>query len=110
MPVLRDTQPLLVTLQRVRCILDNCHDQNFLTDTFAVDHLLSKLCLISIGVLACMSLIDGISLPFFKKYLKKSQIENKIFLCTSLCKSVHFQGYVVDVCDKTVVHVDCLRQ
>ena len=53
--------------------------------------------------------IDGISLPFFKKYLKKSQIENKIFFCISLCDGVHFQGYAVDVCDKTVVHVDCLQ-
>ena len=50
-----------------------------------------------------------ISLPFFKKDVKKSQIENKNFLCISLCDAVHFQGYVVDVCNKTIVHVDSLR-
>ena len=70
------------TTERVQCTLDKCSDQNFLTDTFTVDHLLSKLSSSSIGVLACMSPIlpiDGIGLPFFKKYLKKSQIENRIF-------------------------------
>ena len=56
-----------------------------------------------------MSLIDGVGLPFFKKYLKKSQIENKNFLCIPLCDGVHFQGYVADVCNKTIVHVDSLR-
>ena len=56
-----------------------------------------------------MSPIGGISLPLFKKYLKRSQIENKNFLCIPLCNSVRFQGYVVDVCNKTIVHVDSLQ-
>ena len=97
------------TTERVRCTLDKCRDQNFLTDTFTVDHLLSKLSSSSIGVLACMSPIDGVGLPFFKKYLKKSQIKNKNFLCIPLSDGVHFQGYVADVCNKTIVHVDSLR-
>ena len=97
------------TIERVRCTLDKCRHQNFLTDTFTVDHLLSKLSSSSIGVLACMSPIDGVGLPFFKKYLKKSQIKNKNFLCIPLCDGVHFQGYVADVCNKTIVHVDSLR-
>ena len=57
------------TTERVRCTLDKCCDQNFLTDTFTVDHLLSTLSSSSIEVLACMSSIDGVGLPFFKKYL-----------------------------------------
>ena len=76
------------TTKRVRCTLDKCRDQNFLTNTFTVDHLLSKLSLSSIGVLACMSPTDGVRLPFCKKYLKKSQIENKNFLCITLCDSL----------------------
>ena len=60
------------TTERGQCPLDKCRDQNFLTDTFTVDHLLSKLSSSSTGVLACIPPIDGISLPFFKKYLKIS--------------------------------------
>ena len=56
-----------------------------------------------------MSPIDDIGLSFFKKYLKKSLIENNNFLCIPQCDGVHFQGYVVDVCDKTIVHVISLR-
>ena len=56
-----------------------------------------------------MSPIDGISLPLFKKYIKKPQFENTNFLCISLCDGVHFGGYVVGACDKTVVHVNCLQ-
>ena len=97
------------TTERVRCTLDKCRDQNFLTDTFTVDHLLSKLSSSSIGVLASMSRINVFGIPSFKNCLKKSQIENKNFLCISLCDGVHFQGYVADVCDKTIVHVDSLR-
>ena len=58
----------------------------------------------SIGVLACMSPIHGISLPFFKNHLEKSQIDN-----IPLCDGVHFQGYVFGVCKKTIVHVNFLR-
>ena len=68
-----DAEALSVTSQtteRVRCTLDKCRDQNFLTDTFTVDRLLSKLSLSSIPVLTCMSPIDGIGLPFFKKSQK----------------------------------------
>ena len=97
------------TTEIVRCTLDKCRDQNFLIDTFTADYLLSKRSSGSIGLLACMSPIDGIGLPFFKKYLKKSQIENKNFLCIHLCDGVRFQGYVVDDCNKTIVHVDSLR-
>ena len=82
----------------------------FLTDTFTVDHVLSNLSLSRTGVLACMSpIVDGIGIPFFKKYLKISQIENKNFLCITLCCGVHFQGFVFDICNKTKVHVDILR-
>ena len=41
------------TTERARCTLYKCRDQNFLTDTFTVDHLLSKLSSSIIGVLAC---------------------------------------------------------
>ena len=85
------------TTERVRCTLDKCRDQNFLIDTFTVEHLLFKLSSSSIGVLACMSPIDGVGLTFFKKYLKKLQTENKNFLCIPLCDGAHFQGYAADV-------------
>ena len=67
------------TTKIVWCTLDKCCDPNFLTDIFTVNHWLSKLSSSSIGVLACMSPIDGISLTFLQKYLKKSQIKNKNF-------------------------------
>ena len=68
------------TTERVRCTLNKCRDQNFLTDTFTVDHFLSKLRSSSIGVLACMSLIDGIGLPFLEKSIfEESQFKNKNF-------------------------------
>ena len=89
------------TTKIVRCTLDKCRDPNFLTDIFTVTHWLSKLSSSSIAVLACMSPTDGISLTFFQKYLKKSQIENKNFLCIPLC----------DVCNKAiVVYVDSLYE
>ena len=48
-----------------------------------------------------MSPIDGISLTFLQKYLKKSQIKNKNFFCIPLC----------DVCNKAiVVYVDSLYE
>ena len=34
---------------------------------------------------------------------------NKNFLCIPLCDGVHFQGYVADVCNKTIVHVASIR-
>ena len=37
------------------------------------------------------------------------QIENKNFLCIPLCDGVRFQDYVADVCNKTAVHVNSLR-
>ena len=107
-----DAEAVLVTSQtteRVLCTLDKCRDRNFSTGKITVDHWFSKLSSSSIGVLACVSPIDGIGLPFFKKYLEISQIENKNFLCIPLCDRVHFQGYIVDVCNKTIVHVDSLR-
>ena len=96
------------TIKRICCSLDKCRDKNFLTDTFTVDHLVSNLSLSSIGVLAC-SPKDGIGLQFFKKHLKKSKIKNKNFLSIPLCDDVHFQGYIVDVCNKTIVDVQSLR-
>ena len=107
-----DAEAVLVTSQtteRVLCTLDKCRDRNFSTGKITVDHWFSKLSSSSIGVLACVSPIDGIGLPFLKKYLRKSQIKNKTFSCISVCDSVYFQGYVLDVSNKTIVHVDSLR-
>ena len=78
------------TTERVRCTLDKCRDKNFLTDTFKVDHLLSKLSSSSIGVLACMSPIDSVGLSFFKKYLKNRRSKIRIFyafLSATVCIS-----------------------
>ena len=95
------------TIKRICCSLDKCRDKNFLTDTSTIDHLVSNLSLSSIGVLAC-SPIDGVY-QFFKKHLKKSKINNNNFLSIPLCDGAHFQGYVVDVCNKTIVDVQSLR-
>ena len=46
---------------------------------------------------------------FLKSIFKDRRSKIKNFLCTPLSDSVHFQGYVVDVCNKTIVHINSLR-
>ena len=56
-----------------------------------------------------MSPIDQAGLPYVQKYLKKSHICEKNILCIPLCDGVHFQGYVVDVLKKEIIHIVSLR-
>ena len=44
-----------------------------------------------------------------KNILKNRRSKIRIFLCIPLCDGVHFQGYVVDVCNKIIVHIDSIR-
>ena len=57
---------------------------NQLTDRFSINHLLSKLNNDTVAVLSCLLPIDGIGLPYFKKYLKKSHVKGKNILCLPL--------------------------
>ena len=89
--------------------LDSCNFNNQLTDTFSVDHLLSKLNNNTVAVLSCLSPVDGIGLPYFKKYLKESHVKDKDILCFPPCDRVHFQDYVVNTKERKIIHVDSLR-
>ena len=89
--------------------LDSCNFNNQLTDKFSIDHLLSKSNNDTVAVLSCLSPIDGIGLPYFKKYLKESHVKDKYILRLPLWDGVHFQGYVVNTKEKKIIHVDSLR-
>ena len=88
--------------------LDSCKFNNQLIDTFTVDHLLSELNKDTVAVLSCLSPIDGIGLPYFKKFLNEYILQNKNFLCIPLCDGAHFQGYIVNTKKKWVmlIHFD----
>ena len=89
--------------------IDSCLTKNEFTDTFTVDHLLSKLNSDSTNILSCLSPIDNVGVPYFEKYLKASQMEGQDFLGIPLCDGVHFQGYIIDVKGKKILHIDFLR-
>ena len=97
------------TTERLRKTLHNCAERNKLTDTFTIDHLLSKLSSNKVAVFSCLSTVDKIGLPYYVKYLKPSLLVDKDYLYIPLCNGVHFQGYVINIKERKVVHVDCLR-
>ena len=98
------------TAKRVQTILTKCLNNNELTDIFTIDHLLGKLSSENVRVLSCMLPIDRVGLPYISKDFKKSHICEKNILCIPLCDDVHFQGYVVDILKKEIIHIiDSLR-
>ena len=97
------------TTERVKKTLHNCAERNQLTDTFTIKHLLSKLSSNKVAVLSCLSPVDKIGLPYYLKYLKQPLSVDKDYLCIPLCDGIHFQGYVINIKERKVVHVDSLR-
>ena len=87
--------------------LDNCNFRNGIIDTFTVDHLPYKLNSDSVKVISCLSLIEDVGLPYFEKYLKPPEIKNVI--CIPLCDGIHFQGYIVNITEHKIIHIDSLR-
>ena len=75
-------------------------------DTFAVDHLLSKLNSVICKFCACMSPVDHVGLPYFENYVKLN--DGKQLLYIPLCDGVHFQGYLVDINHDKIIHIDLL--
>ena len=57
--------------------------------------------------MSCLSPIDGVGLPYFEKYLKPPEKKNVI--CIPLCDGVHFQGYIVNIKEHKIIHIDSLR-
>ena len=96
------------TVKRVTKNLHNCYQNNEQLDTFPVDHLLSKLNVESTFIFSCLSPIDHIDLPYFARYLNPALIEKREFIVIPLCDGHHFQGYIVDVKKKQIVHIDSL--
>ena len=97
------------TTKRVQTTLTKCLNNNDLTDTFTIDHLLRKLNSENVRVLSCTSPMVRVGLPYIQKYLKKSHICEKNILCIPLCDILHIQGYVVDNLKKEKIHIDSLR-
>lgn len=104
-----DTQAISISEAstiRARTDLENWELRHQLIDTFTVDHLLGKLASESVLVRSCFSPNDNDFMPFFKSYLKPSEVNGREFICIPLCDGVHFQGYIVDVKTRTIIHVD----
>ena len=95
------------TTERVTNNLDYGNFRNELTNTFTVDHLLSKIDSDSVKIMSCLSPIDGVGLPYFQKYLKPPQKKNVIFIPPF--DGVYFQGYIVNITKHKIIHVDSLR-
>ena len=95
------------TTERVTNNLDNCNLRHELTDTFTVDHLLSKLNSDSLKIMSCLSPIDGVGLPYFQKYINPPEKKNVI--CIRLFNGVHIQGYIVNIKEHKIIHIDSLR-
>ena len=79
------------TTERVTNNLHNCNFRNELIDTFTVDNLLSKLNSDLVKIMSCLSPIDGV-----------------IFI--PVCDGVHFQGYIVNIKEHKIIHIDSLCQ
>ena len=91
---------------RVKTDLQNCELNRKLVDTFTVDHLLARLESPTISVRCCLSPIDKGWVPYYVTYLNRSLIDGKDYLCIPFCDGVHFQGYIVDVKERYIIHVD----
>ena len=94
-------------MERVTNNLDNCNFRNEPIDTFTVDLLLSKLNSYSVKIMSWLSQIDGVGLSYFEKYLEPPEKKNVI--CRPLSGRVHFQGYIVNIKELEIIHIDSLR-
>ena len=74
-----------------------------------IDHLLEKLNSENVRVLSCTSPINWVGLPYIQKYLQKSHLCERNIFCIPLCDGVHFQGYVLDVLKKEIIHINSFR-
>ena len=95
--------------KRLKNNLDSWNFNNHLTDTFSIVHLLSKLNSDPVAMLSCLLPINGVGLPYFKKYLKESHVKDKDILCLPVCNGVHFQGYVVNTKEWKIIYDDSLQ-
>ena len=87
----------------------NCGKRNQLTDTYCVDHLLSKVSSGHVIVRSCLSPVERVGLPYFRNYLNPNLLKDNDFLCIPLCDDIHFPGYVVNSKEKRIIHFDSLR-
>ena len=76
--------------------LSNCNKRNQLTDTYCVDHLLSKVSSEHVTIQSCLSPVERVELLYFKNYLNPNLLKNHDFLSIPLCDGIHFQDYVVN--------------
>ena len=98
------------TNARVAKTLLNCDKRNQLTDTYFVDHLLSKVSSKHVTVRSCLSPVEKVGLPYLKNYLNPNLLKNNDFLCIHLCNGIDFQGYIANSKEKKIIHFDSLRQ
>ena len=88
--------------------LNNFKFRNKLLDTFTftADHLLSNLNSDSVKIMSCLSQIDGVGLSYFQKYLKPLEKKN----CIRHLFGVRFQGYIVNIKEHKIIHIDSLHR
>ena len=68
-----DSEAALTTTETTKWVqttLTKCLNNNDLTDTFRIDHLLGNLNSENVRMLSCMSPIDRVGLPYIQNILK----------------------------------------
>ena len=55
----------------------------------------------------CLSPIGGAVPPYFEKYLNPPEKKNVV--CITLCDRVYFLGYIVNIQEHKIIHIDSLR-
>ena len=57
--------------------------------------------------MSCLFPINGVDFPYVEKYLKPPEKKNVTFI--PLCDRVHFQGFIINIKEHKIIHIDSLR-
>jgi len=82
-------------------------------DTLSIDILLANLNNSAIHIFPCYSPVDGVNLCYYKRYLERyvnaGNHNDKELLILPLCNGIHFEGIIIDLKNRVVIHVDSLN-
>ena len=87
-------------VNRVEKSLNRCLRQIHLLLVIWLSKLNSDIC----KVYAWMSPVDRVGLPYFENFGKPN--DRKQLLCIPLCDGIHCQGYIVDLNNNKIIHID----
>lgn len=87
-------------VNRVEKSLNRCLRQIHLLLVIWLSKLNSDIC----KVYACMSPVDRVGLPYFENFGKPN--DRKQLLCIPLCDGIYCQGYIVDLNNNKIIHID----